>query len=130
MLSPRLGSGTLGSPLGGSGALALCLGGMGGLSAAAIRPRAVASKMVTHIGRWVRVLFPAASRLPILLIDVSADLLTADTRPVLRVSAVSTPASDAVRHSDTSSCCTGGEALFSPAPARRRPEKPPAPLSG
>jgi hypothetical protein len=44
-------------------------------------------------GRWVRILFPATSRLLILLIDVSADLLTTGTGPVFLMSSVSAPAS-------------------------------------
>jgi hypothetical protein len=42
--------------------------------------------MVTPIGWRVGVLLPAASRLLILLLDVSADFLTADTGPILLMS--------------------------------------------
>jgi hypothetical protein len=49
--------------------------------------------MVSRVDRWVGDLFPAASRLLILLIDVSADLLTTDTGPILLTTSVSTPAS-------------------------------------
>jgi hypothetical protein len=58
-----------------------------------VRPGAAASEMVTHVGQRVGVLLPAASRLLILLIDVSADLLTAHTGPILLMSSVPTPAS-------------------------------------
>jgi hypothetical protein len=88
MLSPCLGSGTFGSPLGGRGTLALCRGGIGGLSAAAS-----ASKVVTRIGRWVGIFIPAPGRLPILLIEASASILPANTGPILRVPSVPTPAS-------------------------------------
>jgi hypothetical protein len=44
---------------------------------------------VTCVGRRVGVLFPAASRIPILLIDAPTDVLTADTRPVLGVDSCS-----------------------------------------
>jgi hypothetical protein len=43
---------------------------------------------VSLVDRWVGDLFPAASRLLILLIDVSADLLTTDTGPILLTTSV------------------------------------------
>jgi hypothetical protein len=45
------------------------------------------------IGRWVGIFFPAPGRLPILLIEASADVLTAGTGPILLVASVSSPAS-------------------------------------
>jgi hypothetical protein len=48
---------------------------------------------MSRVGRWVGIFFPAPGRLSILLIEASADILTADTRPILRVSSVPSPAS-------------------------------------
>ncbi len=58
-----------------------------------VRPRVSASKVVTRVGWWVGIFPPAPSRFPILLIEASANILTADTGPLLRVPSVPTPAS-------------------------------------
>jgi hypothetical protein len=58
-----------------------------------VRPRASASRVVTRIGRWVGIFFPAPGRLPILPIEASANILTAHTGPILWVPSVPTSAS-------------------------------------
>jgi hypothetical protein len=86
-----------------------------------VRPRTSAPRLMSRTGRWVGIFFPAPGRFSILLIEASADVLAADAGPVVLVASVSSPAlsepaSDAVMHSDTSNCCTGG------APLNLRPE--------
>ncbi len=58
-----------------------------------VRPRASASRLISRVGRWVGIFLPAPGRLSILLIEASANILTADTGPILLVTSVSSPAS-------------------------------------
>jgi hypothetical protein len=98
------------------------------------RPRAAASKVVTRAGRRVGVLFPAASRLLILLIDVSADLLTTGTGPVLLMPSVPTPASLQARlvgtaHPHRCPACSSQATAGSPPSRKSRNMCGAAPLS-
>jgi hypothetical protein len=97
-----------------------------------VRPRASAPRLMSRTGRRVRILLPAPGGLSILRIKAPTDVLTADTGPLVLIALVPSPASlrtrlgrcHILRHIQLL------HRWRSPASARRRPEKPPAPLSG
>jgi hypothetical protein len=49
--------------------------------------------LMSCISRWVGIFFPAPGRLSILMIEATADVLTAGTGPILLIASVSPPAS-------------------------------------